>query len=131
MSETRTLQLVTKLPEQMPVIGQVEYSFDKAQELVGGCLEAVTIYNGLPGVEGLTRDLTMWCNEEGKLDQLPANFPVPWGDMIVGPVFFSAIDDEGATASLTDDECKWVQDFLTHKCGICIGGANGVVVIQV
>ena len=87
--------------------------------------------SGLPGVDGLERDLTMWCNEEGKITRMIPNFPVPWGDVIMGPVFFSAIDDEGDTDGLTDDECKWVKDFLTTKCGICIGGADGVVVIQV
>jgi len=132
MSKTRTLKLVTKVPGKMPKVEEIEYDgLSTAQRLVGdGYIEAVTLYNGLPGIDGLERDLTLWCNEEGKLNGMEPNFPVPWGDLIVGPVFFSAIDDEGDTASLTDEECKFLIDFI-KRSGIVLGGFGGITVIQV
>jgi hypothetical protein len=72
------------------------------QAAVGGFVQAVD----------LTPELTMWCNEEGKLRGLPFNAAatLAWAtsfgktDIIVGnAVFTGGTDDEGATKSLSPE----------------------------
>jgi hypothetical protein len=71
------------------------------QEAVGGWIEAVD----------LSPTLTMWCNEEGKLNGLPFNplatdlWEESFGktDLIKGNVIFTGgVDDEGSTLGLDE-----------------------------
>jgi hypothetical protein len=80
-----------------------EGSLKVLQDAVGGWVEAVD----------LSADLTMWCNEEGKLDGSILNvkateqFREVFGavDAIMGDVIFTGgVDDEGDTMGLTDDQ---------------------------
>ena len=72
------------------------------QEAVGGWIQAVD----------LTDKLTMWCNEEGKLNRLPINslatdlWEESFGqtDIIVGNVIFTGgTGEEGETLGLNED----------------------------
>ena len=79
-----------------------ENTLSKMQEAVGGYVQAID----------LSPTLTMWCNEEGKLQNLARNFTaqVLWDarfgsgtDLIVGDVVFTGgTDDEGATLGLDE-----------------------------
>lgn len=79
-----------------------ENTLSKMQEAVGGWVQAID----------LSPTLTMWCNEEGKLQNLARNFTaqVLWDarfgsgtDLIVGDVVFTGgTDDEGATLGLDE-----------------------------
>lgn len=74
------------------------------QKLVGGYIEMVTLEEGI--------DLV--CNEEGKLQGLPANRDIPeLRDTIRGDFFISRHDEEGETVDLTDaDVKKYTKRFL-------------------
>lgn len=75
------------------------------QEVVGGWVQPVDIAD----------DMTLWCNEEGKLLGLPMNYPamnstsasevlMP-GDVIAGDVIITGgTDDEGDTLGLREDQ---------------------------
>ena len=99
-------------------------SLEKLQKAVGGYVQAVD----------LCEDVTMWCNEEGKMMSLPHNpfgqafwetaFPVSeFGrtDYIVGDIVLTGgADDEGDTLGLTSEEIdellksvKWVGDLIS------------------
>jgi hypothetical protein len=86
----------------------------KMQEIVGGYVEALDLTHPETGTTA-----TMWMNEEGKIEGLPANEwanvvaivggwrgPVV-GDVIVGTVFLTGHDAEtGETTSLPNE---WVE----------------------
>ena len=78
-------------------------SLSTLQEAVGGLVQAIDI----------TEDMTMWCNEEGKMISLPHN---PYGqaiwvstyghtDYIVGDIVLTGgTDNEGETLGLTNGQ---------------------------
>jgi hypothetical protein len=67
------------------------------QDVVGGYIENVTLEEGI----GLI------CNEEGRLQGLPLNRPVPEvNDVIRGPFFISRYNDEGETVDLSAADIK-------------------------
>ena len=81
-----------------------EISLKSLQTAVGGWVQAVD----------LDHDLTIWVNEEGKMDGLPVN-PIAtrlWEkyigvgtDIIAGnAVFTGGTDDDGETLGLADDK---------------------------
>ena len=81
-------------------------SYATLSRAVGGMIEAVTLPNGL----------TLWVNEEGKMDGLPVNdyatrlFVSAFGagvDIIVGnAIVTGGTDDEGETLGLTNEQIK-------------------------
>ena len=87
-------------------------SYATLSRAVGGMIEAVTLPSGL----------TLWVNEEGKLDGLPVNeyatrlFVSAFGavDVIVGnAIITGGADDEGETLGLTDAQvAELVADLL-------------------
>lgn len=87
-------------------------SYATLSNAVGGYIEAVSLPNGL----------TLWVNEEGKLNGLPVNeyatrlFTSAFGavDIIVGnAIVTGGADDEGETLGLTDKEvADLVADLL-------------------
>ena len=86
-----------------------EGSLRLLQGAVGGWIQAID----------LSDNLTMWCNEEGKLDGLATNsfatrlFTKRFGegtDIIVGNIVLTGgVDDEGETLGLTDEQ---LQSFI-------------------
>lgn len=87
-------------------------SYATLSRAVGGFIEAVNLPNGL----------TLWVNEEGKLDGLPVNeyatrlFVSAFGavDVIVGnAIVTGGADDDGETLGLTDKQiADLVADLL-------------------
>ena len=80
------------------------------QQAVGGWIEHVYVKE----LDGTGIDC--FCNEEGKLQGLPVNFPAtrlvePYG-MLVGDVVFVASDDEGESRWLTDEQVQKAQEVL-------------------
>lgn len=78
--------------------------------------------DGLYQTIDLKRDLTMWVNEEGKLDGLMTNsiataiFQAKFGmiDIIVGnAVLTGGVDDEGETIGLTEPQVEQLTRLFT------------------
>lgn len=88
-----------------------ETSYKTISNAVGGWIEAVA----------LASDITMWCNEEGKLIPLDVNhhasrlFVHAFGqiDLIAGDVILTGgADDEGNDLGLTEERISEIQDYL-------------------
>jgi hypothetical protein len=60
------------------------------QALVGGQVQTVVLRPGLG----------LWCNEEGRLLGLAPNRVIPGLDLIHGPFFLAAEDDDGELLSI-------------------------------
>jgi len=83
---------------------ELDDTLEQLQREVGGLIEAVTLPNGV----------TMWLNEEGKLQQLDHNKQAqfifdhtfgPGVDIVVGnAVITGGADEEGQTLGLTDEQ---------------------------
>ncbi len=97
-------------------------ALETLQDAVGGYVQAIDLDNN---------QMTMWCNEEGKMIGLPHN---PFGQMfwekmydrtdyIVGDIVLTGgADDEGETIGLTDEQITEimkvvasVNDFIQPK----------------
>lgn len=88
-------------------------SLEKLQSAVGGWVQAID----------LSDTMSMWCNEEGKMNSLPHN---PFGqafweksygrtDYIVGDVVMTGgVDDEGETISLTDEQIIYITEVVAE-----------------
>lgn len=79
------------------------------QEAVGGWVQAIQ----------LTDTLTLWLNEEGKMEELAHNAIAQWywdmafgrTDYIVGnAIFTGGFDEEGETIGLTDQQVENLSD---------------------
>lgn len=82
-----------------------EGSMKVLQSAVGGWYEAID----------LNDEVTMWCNEEGKLEGLPTHVPATrifqttfnTQDWIAGNIILTGgVDDEGDTLGLTDEQIE-------------------------
>jgi hypothetical protein len=89
-----------KVATPVEVIDLSDDTLTKLQDAVGGWVQAVD----------LTEDVTLWCNEEGKMNGLPFNAIATslWidkfgeTDIIVGDVVLTGgADDEGELLTLT------------------------------
>ena len=88
------MRIAIKKPGQPIEIKEVENELRALQEIAGGYIQCVNIFDNVLCV----------CNEEGKLKDLPANF-VLGNDVIVGNVFFCAAGDEDFE-SLNDEQIE-------------------------
>lgn len=86
-------------PQKPPFVSEIEDSLKAMQGIVGGCIEAVYLEDGI----------CLFCNEEGKIDGLPLNRSIG-SDIICGTFFICGQDDEGDSISLTDEQIKQYTD---------------------
>lgn len=95
---------------EIKIIEKWEHSLDTVQQFVGGYIQPIRVNNSV----------TMWLNEEGKMQQLEPNFLLVTVDgmpldTVVGNVLIAGTDSEGNDISLTDEEIKMLQEkFLSR-----------------
>lgn len=77
------MKIVIKKVGQAPEVKEIKGELHEMQEIVGGYLEVIGLFDGIFCV----------INEEGKLIGLPANFAFA-SDVIVGDVFFCSVSGE-------------------------------------
>ena len=83
-------------------VREIASGLEAMQAVVGGYIEAVA----------LNENVTLWCNEEGKVTGLPLNLRAPRDpmfphDIIAGDFFLSRVSQKtGATTSLTEKDIK-------------------------
>lgn len=92
-------------------------SLETLQTAVGGWVQAID----------LATDMTMWCNEEGKLVGLPHNpfaqymWDTAFGahtDYIVGDIVLTGgTDEEGYTLGLTDEQEQIIRNIVSKVHG--------------
>lgn len=88
----KNIKVITKRPGQAPRLTVIENSLEAFQTFVGGYIETYDI----------STDMTILCNEEGKLDELPENIEV-CGEQFVGNIIFVGISDD----EFTDIPCTY------------------------
>ena len=102
----KVVKISTNKPMEILDLDAPAGSLKVLQEAVGGYVQVVD----------LKENLSLWCNEEGKMLGLPANHfaTIMWEkrfgktDVIVGnAVFTGGTDSEGETLGLTDEQIAW------------------------
>jgi hypothetical protein len=94
--------LVVKRPFLDPEVVEVDdLGYETFQDLVGGTIDAVQ----LPLPEG-SRTLSLYVHDEGLMSGLQPNVinPADPHSLLVGPVVFSACDEDGEEVPLTETE---------------------------
>ena len=92
--KNKEIRVVVKQPGQPPQVQMTPDTLSAFQKIVGGDIEHV-----------IWDELDLWCNEEGKLNELQANlFEAVPNDIVVGTVFVSKSNEEGESVSLTEEE---------------------------
>lgn len=96
-------KIVFKEPGKAAKVMFIEDILEKLQELVAGFIECVP----------LSGDLTLVCNEEGKLLGLKPNVHLLLrGDVVVGNILIVAYDEEGDLRDLSEKEEEQALTFL-------------------
>jgi hypothetical protein len=95
-----TMEVIVKRVGQAPKLETVSNDLESLQSLVGGYIEVV----------GLSPEILMICNEEGKFNGSEANFPLGH-DVIMGDVFFCSSNGEEFD-SLSEESVKLILDRI-------------------
>lgn len=81
-----TIKVLIKEPGKTAEVREVRNELKAFQELVGGYIEPIQF----------DHHSVLLCNEEGKLQGLPVNFPL-WNDVIVGTAVIVGTDGDQFT----------------------------------
>ena len=95
---------------QWKIIDQPKITLEDFQKVVGGWIEGISI----------GQNITMYCNEEGKIIGLPVNYLATYivqnmrqfTDVVCGNVIFSKIDKDGEEISLSLDDINYIIDHI-------------------
>ena len=108
------ITVLVKNPGKPARVREIDEKLSTLQELVGGYIEALptdydVLLSHIPGI-------CAFCNEEGKLNGMPANFTIGnifngCYDVVCGPVVFAGRSDEDIV-SLTDDQIARIKNFF-------------------
>ena len=84
----------------LPMEIELDNALEAMQKFVGGLIECITLSD-------TGSEVTLVCNDEGKLLGLPLNRPLWDGaDVLAGPGFLAGCDNEGNMTSLPQDFYK-------------------------
>ena len=88
------IKVLALLPMELPKEIELDNTLEAMQNFVGGLIECITLSD-------TGSEVTLVCNDEGKLLGLPLNRPLWDGaDVLAGPGFLSGCDNEGNLTSL-------------------------------
>jgi hypothetical protein len=94
------MKAIIKEVGNQPKVEDIKNELETLQNLVGGYLEVVNVGSGVALV----------VNEEGKLEDLPANFPIGH-DVIVGTAVFVAYGNGGEFTDLSEAQVQMIMKF--------------------
>lgn len=97
------MRILFKEPLKDAVVREIEDDLTVMQELVGGYIETVKIFNNI--------DMVVVLNEMGKIDQLKPNIYCGQ-DVLVGNIFFIGIDAP-EMRGLTDRELEIAKELCS------------------
>ena len=104
MKEQR-IKVLALLPMELPKEIELDNALEAMQKFVGGLIECITLSD-------TGSEVTLVCNDEGKLLGLPLNRPLWDGaDVLAGPGFLAGCDNEGNLTSLPQS----AMDFYKEK----------------
>ena len=106
------IKVLALLPMELPKEIELDNTLEAMQKFVGGLIECITLSD-------TGSEVTLVCNDEGKLLGLPLNRPLWDGaDVLAGPGFLAGCDNEGNMTSLPQS----AMDFYKEKfIGACSG----------
>ena len=88
------IKVLALLPMELPKEIELDNTLEAMQKFVGGLIECITLSD-------TDSEVTLVCNDEGKLLGLPLNRPLWDGaDVLAGPGFLAGCDNEGNLTSL-------------------------------
>ena len=96
-----TVTVVIVEPQKTPYKKEIPNELSAMQEIVGGWIESVFIERSKRGAR-----ISLICNEEGKLSNLPFNRKIANFDTLVGTFFITKHNGAGDTVDLSDEEAK-------------------------
>ena len=108
MEENEKIRVLIKEPYKPAYLKEIENTLKGKQELVGGYIECVT----MPKIKGVS----LYVNEEGKLDGLLGNFWLPeYEDCVVGTCFMVGYNSRtGELKSITDKQVKECLSYIKY-----------------
>ena len=99
------IKVLALLPMELPKEIELDNTLEAMQNFVGGLIECITLSD-------TGSEVTLVCNDEGKLLGLPLNRPLWDGaDVLAGPGFLAGCDNEGNLTSLPQS----AMDFYKEK----------------
>jgi hypothetical protein len=107
--------VVIKNVNEPAVIAKIEDTLEASQEIVGGYIEAVSLYSFSQQVNFLKfRNLDQYnicfmVNEEGLLQNLQPNWMY-----FVGNIFVTKTNEDGEPISLTEDEALTISEAINY-----------------
>ena len=103
--EEQKIKVLALLPMELPKEIDLDNTLEAMQNFVGGLIECITLSD-------TGSEVTLVCNDEGKLLGLPLNRPLWDGaDVLAGPGFLAGYDNEGNMTSLPQS----AMDFYKEK----------------
>ena len=100
-NERKKIKVLALLPMEI----KLDNILEAMQKFVGGLIECITLSD-------TGSEVTLVCNDEGKLLGLPLNRPLWDGaDVLAGPGFLAGCDNEGNLTSLSQS----TMDFYKEK----------------
>ena len=92
------INVLALLPMELPKEIELDNTLEAMQKFVGGLIECITLSDS-------GSEVTLVCNDEGKLLGLTLNRPLWDGaDVLAGPGFLAGCDNEGNLTSLQTTE---------------------------
>lgn len=99
------IKVLALLPMELPKEIELDNTLEAMQKFVGGHIECLTLHDS-------GSEITLVCNDEGKLLGLPLNRPLWDGaDILARPGVLAGCDNEGNLTSLPQHE----MDFYKEK----------------
>lgn len=103
--EEQKIKVLALLPMELPKEIELDNTLEAMQKFVGGLIECITLSD-------TDSEVTLACNDEGKLLGLPLNRPLWDGaDVLAGSGFLAGCDNEGNLTSLPQS----AMDFYKEK----------------
>ena len=95
------IKVLALLPMELPKEIELDNTLEAMQKFVGGLIECIALSD-------TGSEVTLVCNDEGKLLGLPLNRPLWDGaDYLAGPGFIAGTDGEGNLTSLPPQEMDY------------------------
>ena len=102
------IKVLALLPMELSKEIELDNALEAMQKFIGGLIECITLSD-------TGSEVTLVCNDEGKLLGLPLNRPLWDGaDVLAGPGFLAGCDNEGNLTSLQTTE-KGVSYTFHHQ----------------
>lgn len=90
-------------PGKAPQVTEIDNTLESMQKIVGGYIEAFQ----------LDKNTALWCNEEGKINNLPYNRAVG-NDVIAGTFFIAGDAHDGESCSLNKEQISKYTDMFAN-----------------